>query len=171
MIYGLIIFALLTAAFAQAQSPQSQLKPPENEVKSDSNSSSGSQAESLVLASNSLGFQIFQEIKKGEENLVFSPYSLSIALGMAYAGADGSTQSQMARVLRIPLRAESIGHSFNLLSKVDSKNLRKSSDDLTLTIANSLWIQRGQPILPTFTKTILTDYKGLLKTVDFNAHA
>jgi len=163
MNYCLIIFALFAAVSLNAQSPQNTVK--------ESNALSENQAEVLVLASNSLGFQLYQEIKNGEDNVVFSPYSLSIGLGMVYAGADGSTQSQMARVLKFPLRTESIGHSFNLLTKALSKDSRRGNDELTLNIANSLWIQRGQPLLPLFSKSIVDDYRGLLKSVDFIAHA
>ncbi|MBA2727119.1 MAG: serpin family protein [Parachlamydiaceae bacterium] len=169
MNYFLICYALLATLLLDAQSPQNDGN--QANKKTEINLPSMNQGQSLVLASNNLGFQIFQEIKNGEENLVFSPYSLSIGLGMVYAGADGSTQSQMARVLRFPLRGDSIGPSFNLLTKTVTKDPRKLNDDLSLSIANSLWIQHGHPILPLFSKSIANDFRGQLKNVDFTSHA
>lgn len=168
----LFIFLLHAAAnFCAAESPQNATTTPESNAKVESAVPDTGDISTLVSSNNALAFLIYENIKRTEENLVFSPYSLSIALGMVYAGADGSTQSQMARVLRYPLRAESLGQSFALLNKSLSKDPKKYSQDFVLNSANALWIQRGQPILPQFSKSIADDYRGIVKIADFTSHA
>ncbi|MEZ6187008.1 MAG: serpin family protein [Planctomycetota bacterium] len=48
---------------------------------------------------NAFAFDLYREVIKGKDNVLFSPYSIASALGMTYAGADGETKEQMKRVL------------------------------------------------------------------------
>jgi serpin B len=52
----------------------------------------------LVVGNSAFAFDLYrflQEEKAGE-NLFYSPYSISLALAMTYAGAQGATEGQMA---------------------------------------------------------------------------
>lgn len=171
MAYYLIIFALLTSIAADAQTASSEVKPVEKTASFDAAIFAKNNLQSLVMSSNALGFNIYQSIKQAEDNLVFSPYSLFIALGMVYVGSEGSTQSQMARVLSIPLRSESLARSFDLLTTTLSKDTKKGGYDFILNISNSLWMQRGRPILPEFSNSIVEDFHGQIKAVDFSTRA
>jgi serine protease inhibitor len=53
----------------------------------------------LVEADNAFGLELFQKIREesDEENLMISPLSVSVALAMAYNGADGETKSEMKK--------------------------------------------------------------------------
>ncbi len=55
-------------------------------------------------ATNGAGLDVYRELAKSRpgQNLVISPYSIESALALAYAGADGSTRSEMARALYFP---------------------------------------------------------------------
>jgi len=53
----------------------------------------------LVQASNAFGLDLWARLREEEGNRVFSPASISLALGMTWAGARGETGEQMARVL------------------------------------------------------------------------
>src|SRR4051812_42621185 len=54
--------------------------------------------ELAAKATNELGVELHRRLGTGEENLCISPYSIDSALAMTFAGADGETQSEMARV-------------------------------------------------------------------------
>ena len=56
----------------------------------------------LVKGNNVFALNAFQKIKK-DDNLFFSPYSISVALAMTYAGARDSTERQMADTLNFTL--------------------------------------------------------------------
>ncbi len=47
--------------------------------------------EELALGNNAFAFDVYRA-EGGDGNLVFSPYSISLAFSMAYAGARGETE-------------------------------------------------------------------------------
>src|SRR5438094_529393 len=52
-------------------------------------------------ATNELGVALHRQLATGDENLCISPYSIESALAMTFAGADGETRTEMARVLHL----------------------------------------------------------------------
>ncbi|PYJ12719.1 MAG: serpin family protein, partial [Verrucomicrobia bacterium] len=50
-------------------------------------------------ATNELAVDLQRQLAKGNDNLCISPYSIESALAMTFAGADGETRTEMARVL------------------------------------------------------------------------
>jgi hypothetical protein len=60
-------------------------------------------ASPLVAGNNGFTFALYQRLRTEEGNLFFSPYSISLALAMTYAGARGETAEQMAETLHFTL--------------------------------------------------------------------
>ena len=58
--------------------------------------------ELAAKATNQLGIDLYRQLATGDENLCISPYSIDSALAMTFAGADGETRTEMARVLHFP---------------------------------------------------------------------
>jgi serpin B len=80
-------------------------------------------------------------------NLTISPLSLATALTMLENGAGGTTRSQIATALgasSIPLVRQDLGWD-NLLSSATA-----ASPGAEFQSADSLWIQRGLPVVPQF---------------------
>jgi serpin B len=50
-------------------------------------------------ATNELAVDLHRQLATGGDNLCVSPYSIESALAMTFAGADGETRTEMARVL------------------------------------------------------------------------
>lgn len=126
-----------------------------------------SDLESLVLINNELGLQMYRQIDNQDANLVYSPYSIATALQMAYAGAAGLTQSQMARVLHFTPAPQVLNSSAEALVAQLTPPNKRTFDDPTLLMSNSLWVQSGHPVLPDFEKSITENYKGSVKGLDF----
>jgi len=57
----------------------------------------------LVDGNSAFAFDLYQALKEGDDNLFYSPYSISLALAMTYAGACGETAQQMADTLHFVL--------------------------------------------------------------------
>ena len=60
----------------------------------------------LVDCSNEFAFDMYQELIDGEENVFFSPYSITTALSMTYEGARGQTADEMAEGVRKLMNAD-----------------------------------------------------------------
>ncbi len=92
----------------------------------------------LIEADNSFGLKLFKEInaEETESNVFISPLSISMALGMTYNGAAGSTEEAMRTTLEFGnLSRGEINESYKslieLLGSIDS--------DVEFNIANSIW--------------------------------
>jgi serine protease inhibitor len=109
---------------------------------------------------------MYKNIAGGEDNVFFSPYSLSAALAMTYAGARGNTQTEMAEVLRLNGLGSVVHASFALLhSKMEAIG---EEEEIELTSASSLWPQEGYPFLDKYLD-LVTDYYGAAVTpVDYS---
>jgi serpin B len=69
----------------------------------------------LATGNNAFAFDLYQALRAEPGNLFYSPYSLSAALAMTYAGAAGDTAAQMATTLHYTLPSERLHPAFNAL--------------------------------------------------------
>ncbi len=88
---------------------------------------------------------------------------------MAYAGACGETETQMAQTLNF-LPQEGQHPAFNVLDRRVSGSEREDGDSGTLfqlNVANAVWGQRGYPFEGAYLDTLARHYGAGLQTVDF----
>jgi len=127
----------------------------------------------LVAGNSAFAFALYQAIRQEPGNLFYSPYSISLALAMTYAGARGNTERQMADVLRFTLPQERLHPAFNALDQaLASRGAGAKSKDgkpFRLSVANSLWGRAGYKFLPAFLDTLAVNYGAGLRLVDFQA--
>ncbi len=67
----------------------------------------------LVSGNSAFAFDLYQALGEGNGNLFYSPYSISLALAMTYAGARGETAPQMADTLHFILSQDGLHPAFN----------------------------------------------------------
>ncbi len=126
--------------------------------------------EDLVEGNTTFAFDLYRSIAESEQgNLLFSPYSVSQALAMTYAGAQGNTAEQMAEVLHIRLEPENfhrgnvdLAHDLN-----QGVETPPEAEPFTLKIANSIWGQAGFPFSEPFIHTLDQFYDAGLNITDF----
>ena len=59
--------------------------------------------QALAAGNRALAFDLYQAVRGKSGNLFYSPYSISLALAMTYAGARGTTETEMAQALHFTL--------------------------------------------------------------------
>ncbi|HON43667.1 MAG TPA: serpin family protein, partial [Bacillota bacterium] len=74
---------------------------------------SAGDVEALVRGNNAFAVGLYSAVSYRDGNLFISPYSISSALAMTYAGARGNTAAQMAHALRYDLAPEQLHESFS----------------------------------------------------------
>lgn len=118
----------------------------------------------LVGGSSGFALELYQEVRGSEGNLFFSPYSISLALAMTYAGARGSTAQEMAEVLHFTLPQERLHPAFNAL---DLALMGQNSENFRLNIANSIWGQVGFEFKQEFLDVLALNYGAGLRGLNF----
>ena len=131
-------------------------------------------------ATNELAIDLNRQLAPGDDNLCLSPYSIQNALAMTFAGADGETRTEMARVLHFLNGGDAIHASFASLERsleemsqktakiaVDSKKNGGPSEPITLAIANRLFAQNGYDFRDAFRDLVKKFYGAPFEIVDF----
>ena len=121
-------------------------------------------ASDLVNANNAFAIDLYKNLATNKPgNLVISPFSIDTALTMTYAGANGQTASQMARVLHLFTGNDNVHSEFaSLLKELNGADITGCQ----LEIANSLWAQKGFPFLKPFQELLRDDYNTSLNEID-----
>jgi len=118
----------------------------------------------LVSGNSVFAFDLYQALRDETGNLFFSPYSISVALAMTYAGARGETEQQMAETLHFTLSQERLHPAFNAL---DLELRSAERGDFKLHIANAIWGQTGYSFLSEFLDVLAKNYGAGLRLLDF----
>jgi serpin B len=133
-----------------------------------------------AIATNKLAVDLHRQLATGNENLCVSPYSIESALAMTFAGADGETRSEMARVLHFPSDASAVSASFASLQHSleemsaktaelvkESKKFGGPSEPITLSIANRLFAQKGYEFREPFLALVKQNFGAGFELLDF----
>ena len=123
----------------------------------------------LVDGNNAFAFDIYHSLRSQGGNLILSPYSISLALAMPYAGARNKTESQMAQTLHF-LPQEQFHSEFNALDQKleeSKKASDKNQNPLQLDILNAIWAEQTQTFLPEFLDTLAVNYGAGIYLADF----
>ncbi len=127
-------------------------------------------AAALVQGNNAFALDLYKSLRSNDGNLAFSPYSISLALAMTYAGARGVTEQQMAQVLHYTLPQERLHPAFNRLDEDLSQEAKPASDKeqpLQLKIANAVWAEQTYSFLQAYLDLIATNYGAGIQLADF----
>jgi len=132
-----------------------------------------------TTAINTLGLELLARTGKPDENALLSPYSIQCALAMAYAGADGVTKAEMAKVLHYNPDEAELHLSFAALQKSLEEMMKQSAavagrmrqyarfDPITLVVANRLFGQQGYDFRDEFLSLVKENYHAPFQALDF----
>ena len=125
----------------------------------------------LVSGNNAFAFDLYQVLKQTGGNLFYSPYSISEALAMTYAGARGETEEDMAQALNFTLSQDRLHPAFNSLDlQLKQRGQGAQGTDGTgfrLDVANAIWGQKDYQFLAQYLDVLAQNYGAGLRIVDF----
>lgn len=128
--------------------------------------------QALVQGDTAFAFDLYQRVtQESEDNLIYSPYSISLAFSMLYAGARGETEAQMMQALHY-LSQDEQHLTFNALDQRISGLGGKPSGEIEgepfeLNVANALWGQEDFPFEPPYLDLLAQHYGAGLRIVNF----
>jgi len=127
------------------------------------------QVPDLVAGQSAFAFDLYDLLFDEDTNLFYSPYSISLALAMTYAGARGETAQQMADALHFTLPQDRLHRAFNALDQaLASRGEHLDPEErFRLHIANALWGQESYAFLPAFLDELAANYGAGLRVLDF----
>lgn len=101
----------------------------------------------IPTANNKFAFDLLSNIPYDDDNMVFSPFSISTALAMTYTGARGTTLEEMAAIMHFDRNQERFHREYGEYLAALNK---LAADNIQLNIANSLWAQEDYTFLDNF---------------------
>ena len=120
----------------------------------------------LAEGNSRFALKLYRQLQQQQEgNLFFSPYSISAALAMTYAGARGQTATEMAGVLDFNMSPDRLHAAFSGLGS----NLQGvgGKDGVELAIANALWPHHDYPFRKAYLDLIAASYDSAGKGLDY----
>ena len=122
-----------------------------------------------VEGNTAFAFDLYQALRtENDGNLFFSPYSISTALAMTYAGARGTTEQQMAEVMHFTLPQDELHPAFSELQQTIGQSAT-TDDAFRLNVVNALWGQENYAFRPDYLDLVDQNYGGGLRQVNFKS--
>ncbi|MGQ0562873.1 MAG: serpin family protein [Gemmatimonadota bacterium] len=129
------------------------------------------QEQQVVAASNRFAFELLRDIDRAESdkpNLMVSPLSVSMALGMTLNGAVGSTFDAMRSTLAFGDLSQ---HAINAAYRGLIGQLRARDPQVEWGLANSIWYDNAFTAYPTFIDTVRHYFAAEVQQLDFASAA
>jgi len=120
----------------------------------------------IVSSGTDFAFNFFKQVSdEFSGNLFISPYSLGMALGMLYNGAENETKEEIAAVMGMSgYTPEQVNNYYQTLTEgllaVDSKT--------DLSVANAIWTDKGFPLKKGFVDLNRQYYDAEIRIMDFS---
>jgi serpin B len=123
--------------------------------------------DSVAAGNNRFAFDLYQELRNdpayAEENLFFSPYSISSALAITYEGARGRTADEIRAVFHLPADDTVRREGFRAIDA----GINRADAGYTLRTANALWAEETYPFLQDYIETAGRYYSANVTHLDF----
>lgn len=129
--------------------------------------------QSLTASNRAFALDLYQGVRAGTDNLFLSPHSVSLALAMTYAGAESTTETEMATALHFDLSEPGLHEAFNSLdlelATREDLPPETSGNGFRLSIVNQTFGQAGFGFESGFLDTLAVNYGAGMRLLDFVA--
>jgi len=131
----------------------------------DDKNATGESLSSLVDSLNNFSFEFYDVLKQENSgNIFMSPYSIFVAVSMAYEGANGNTHQEMKDVLNIPQNDSAIEASFGKIHNL----LNQNQDGYKINTANAFWANKNYEFLDEYLNLLERYYIAEANNLDFS---
>ena len=138
-------------------------------IAADASASTPDGIEKVTTANNQFAIAMYQQINghtdQADDNVFFSPYSLSTAMAMLYAAAEGETKAQIQKTFYYP--------SMDILNPNSAalyNQFNKPNPDYKLATVNDLWMEQGLTPTKSYVDTVQRYYGGQVTNLDFESN-
>ena len=146
----------------ETDSPSSRVRPQDPAPHEGAKTPSASRHSAYSDANNAFGFDLWRTVRKGD-NLSIAPASISLALGMTWTGARGTTAEQMGRAMHlggdVPSMATAMGEQLRAWNE--------HGDDYELRVVDRLFGEKTAKFDADFLALMQRSYGAPLEPVDF----
>jgi serpin B len=125
------------------------------------------EAQVAAESSNRFAVSLHKVLAKKDGNLFYSPASISMALGMTFAGAEGETRAQIGKVLHLPSDATAWLKSTERLLPL----FNQTKEGFDISLANRLWGQKNFVFHPAYLELVEQTWHAPLGDLDFVGQA
>ena len=134
---------------------------------------SDADVQALTASNRDFAFDLYAQVRSTPGNLFLSPHSISTALAMTYAGAEGTSETQIADALSFDLPEAQLHPAFNQLD-LDLESRSELPDDydgdgFELSVVNATWGQQGYPLQASYLDTLAVNYGAGVHLMDFGS--
>ncbi|KAL3617803.1 hypothetical protein CASFOL_038124 [Castilleja foliolosa] len=119
--------------------------------------------------SMSLAKQVISTESKDDDNLVFSPLSIQVVLGMIAAGSVGSTRDKLLHYLKAESVQDLRSQASQLVTQLFADGAPLGGPHLSF--ANGVWVDKSLKFKPVYKKIVKSDFRSALKRADFQYKA
>ena len=138
-------------------------------IAADDSASTPDGIEKVTTANNQFAVDMYQQINghtgQADDNVFFSPYSLSTAMAMLYAAAEGETKAQIQKTFYYPSMDVLNPNSAALYNQFNKPN-----PDYKLATVNDLWMEQGLTPTKSYVDTVQRYYGGQVTNLDFESN-
>ena len=138
-------------------------------IAADASASTPDGIEKVTTANNQFAIAMYRKINghtgQADDNVFFSPYSLSTAMAMLYAAAEGETKAQIQKTFYYP--------SMDILNPNSAalyNQFNKPNPDYKLATVNDLWMEQGLTPTKSYVDTVQRYYGGQVTNLDFESN-
>ena len=154
-----VVVSVVTATAVLFLFPYQPDQPP----RADDAGSTQQEIQEVVNANNKFAFELYSELDKAEqENMFYSPYSISAALAMTYEGAKGQTADEIKSVFHFP-ESSTLRPNFAAIYN----EINKKDKSYELSTGNALWVQQDYKFLDEYLSNVEKYYGGKATNLDF----
>jgi len=140
--------------------------------RTDVSGTTGDDLNQLATADRTFALDLYHQLETMDGNLFYSPYSISSALAMTYAGAEGKTAEEMAAVFHFLMEEGRLHPAFNALdqyleSLAEQEIPEDKGEAFQLNITNAIWGQKDFHFENDFLDTLAANYGAGLRLLDY----